>query len=135
MTPEIPRNDIDILRRLAERKVTIANDPVNLERRQAWYRLDTGDAPRPMILAESAGVRDARRPAYEGPLQCQHPEARQLEHALQNEIWRFEHLRDDHVVEPVINVKWSVSASDYGVTSIQHQTDGAILGARSWDPP
>jgi hypothetical protein len=45
-------------------------------------------------------------------------------------------LKDDHVVEPFVNVNWRVNAGDYGVQAVQHQTDNdGRLAARRWDPP
>ena len=55
------QQEIDIVRRLAERKARIAADPVNIERRNAWYAHDAGPGGRPMILAEIAGIRDKNR--------------------------------------------------------------------------
>lgn len=100
--------DRDILRRLAGRKAEIAADPVNLERREAWYRLDAGKGDRTMILAEPfrpEGAGDA--------LECSDPWARGLEQGLRAEIWRFETLRDDWVVQPQINVRWQAGPTDY----------------------
>jgi hypothetical protein len=136
MTSKIPEHDVDILRRLAERKAQIAQDPVNLERRDAWYRLDAGTAPRPMVLAEVGGIRDHLLPLPDSLLQCTDPWARSIEKGLQVEIWQFDELRDDHVVEPWMQSGWSVQVSDYGVTPTTHQPQGVErLGARRWDPP
>lgn len=128
--------DRDILRRLAARKTAIAADPVNRERREAWLRHDDGPGGRPMILAEWQGVRDQRRPFDDSRLACRETWARGIERALRAEIWRFEELADDHVVEPWFNVPWQVSASDYGVKPVTHTTDNAgHLAARNWEAP
>jgi len=130
------QKDIDILRGLAARRIEIADDPVNRERREAWYNLDSGDGDRPMILAEPFGIRDPNSPASTITFECEGEWARGIEASFRNEIYQFEVLQDDHVVEPYWNVNWHAGfASGYGVDVAWHNSDNAgILGARRWDP-
>lgn len=131
----LPR-EIDILRHLAERKAQVSQDPANLERRRLWHQLDEGIPDRPLILAEVQGVRDQAHPVLQHPLQCEGKQARSLEQALRTEIWQFEVLRDDHVVEPWMTCGWAVKSSDYGVEIVKHQGDNdGHMGSSSWDPP
>ena len=133
---QIPQHDIDILRGLAERKVAIAQDPVNEERRRAWYALDSGEDDRVMVLAEHGGIRDEKRPTSGIVCECTDDWARGVESGLRTEIWRFEELKDDHVVEPVLNVNWQVSKSGYGVEVVMHRSeDQTRMGSRTWDSP
>lgn len=135
MQKPTPPSDIEILRRLAERKRRLADDPINRERRQAWLAHDAGAAGRPMVLAEHHGVRDAC-PPFQPVLACQSEWARNWERQLRSEFFMFDVLRDDHVIEPWIATNWWVKASDYGVQSQVHLGDNAgHLGARRWDPP
>jgi hypothetical protein len=130
------QHDTDILRRLAERKARIAQDPVNQERKRLWYQLDEGLPARPLILAEVQGVRDRAHPVLTEPLQCEDKKARSLEQALRTEIWQFETLRDDHVVEPWMCCGWAVKSGDYGVEIVTHKGDNdGQMGSRRWDPP
>lgn len=127
--------DRTLVRDLAKRLAAIAHDPVNLERKAAWLDVHSGVARRPMILAEWGGVRDPQAP-FAPALLCTDPFLRGLEAGLRQQIWVFEDLRDDHVVEPFLNVNWAVSASGYGVEKTTHEVkDGGILNARNWDPP
>ena len=133
---KLPQHDIDVLRRLAERKAGIAQDPVNLERKELWYKLDAGTGGRPMILAEAGGVRDQAPPLPDSILECEDSWTREIEKALRFEIYQFDVLRDDHVVEPYINTNWKVQVSDYGVQAVQHTADNeGTMGARRWDSP
>ncbi len=135
-TPGLPQHDADILRRLAERKVAIAQDPANKERRKAWYALDSGECDRVMVLAEHGGIQDERKPFSADRLKCVDEWARAVESALRSEIFLFEELKDDHVLEPVMNLQWRVTASDYGVDVVTHQGgDDTHMGSRSWDAP
>jgi hypothetical protein len=132
----VSNSDRDVLRRLAARKIAIANDPVNVERRKAWLALDAGRNDRVMVLAEDGGVRDPKRPCAVDTLQCEGEWARGVEWGLRHEIALFEELQDDHVVEPFINVGWKVSTSNYGVDPVVHQGgDNEHMGSRRWDPP
>jgi hypothetical protein len=127
--------DRTLVRDLARRVVEIAHDPVNLERKAAWLDVHSGVARRPMILAEWGGVRDPQ-PPFAPKLVCTDPFLRAIEAGLRQQIWVFEVLRDDHVVEPFSNVNWAVSAGGYGVEKTTHEVkDGGILNARNWDPP
>jgi len=128
--------DREILRRLAARKMEIAADPTNRERRDAWLHHDRAAGGRTMILAEWGGVRDQHRPFGEHRLGCTGKWARGLEWTLREEIARFEELGDDHVVEPWLSVNWRITASDYGVQPVMHTTTNeGHLAARNWDPP
>jgi len=130
VTTHLPPHDIEILRRLAERKSKLALDPVNVERKRQWYRHDAGEAGRPMVLVEAWGV------VPEPVLECEHPWARGVEAGLRFEQYQFDVIKDDHVIEPYVNTNWRIEASDYGVQSVQHTADNnGRLGARRWDPP
>ena len=132
----VPMRDVDVLRRLAARKLEIAEDPQNLERRELWYRHDSGGSARPMVLAEIGGVCDAVRPVPDEGLECGNDWARRIERGLRVEIYQFEELRDDHVVEPYACTNWQVQVSGYGVEVVHHQPDfEGTLGARRWDAP
>ncbi len=68
--------------------------------------------------------------------ECTDEWARGLELGFRTQIFQFEQLRDDHVVEPVINVNWRISGSNYGVNAVVHQGgDEARMGSRSWEAP
>jgi len=133
----IPQKDIDILRGLAERKAAIAQDSINLERKDAWYRMDSGNGGRIMILAEHGGVRDKIKPVPENILECSGEWARGIENALRNDIYIFiKKLKDDHVVEPFMDLRWKTTFSNYGVEAVTHYGgDDSYMGSRSWNPP
>ena len=128
--------DRAILRRLCDAKARAAESPENRERREAWYRHDAGQGGRPMILAEFEGVRDSVLPVPETALECRDDWARRVEKSLRFELYRFEVLRDDHVIEPWMQVSWKTEQGDYGVQAVVHSGDrDGHMGARRWDPP
>ena len=134
---KLSQHDLDILRRLGRRKAQLAADPVNIERREAWYAHDAGEpSARPMVLAEIAGVRDPHPPVSDSDCHCQNQWARRIERGLVQEIYQFDELKDDHVIEPRMQTNWKVKVSDYGVQQVVHNSDADVtLAARSWDPP
>jgi len=135
-TSNISNPDLDILRRLAGKKAHIVGTAVNEERRKSWYALDSGQDARPMVLAEHGGVRDKNAPFLESSLECADEWARGVEGSLHNEIYRFETLRDDYVIEPFYNVNWKIDVSNYGVErEVFRSDDETHMGAVRWDPP
>ena len=133
-TWETQPHDLNILRTLAERKAEIAEEEANKERRRLWYALDEGTSERPMVLAESwVSFEDLP----DATLHCRAEWARKLEHDLRFEIFVFERIRDDHVVEPFINLNWDVTCSNFGV-EVRTEWAGRVSGnvsSRRWEPP
>jgi hypothetical protein len=127
-------SDLAVLREVAQRKMEIANDPVNLQRRESWLELHSSSVGRPMVLAEWGGIMDQAKP-FEPELACIEEWAQGVERELRQQIWVFERLKDDHVVEPVFDVRWNVEASNYGVEPVMHKVEGDHLTARRWDAP
>ena len=130
----ISAKERDVLRRLAERKAEIASDPVNLERKRLWYKHDAGQAERPMVLAEIMGVPNETLPL--SVTECSTPALRVLEYVIRSEIYQFEVLKDDHVVEPCINMPWRAKIGDYGVMeTVQYGDNDGKLASHVWDHP
>lgn len=131
---EITDSDVAILRRLAHRKAEIAANPVNLERKRLWYELDKGTGGRPMVLAEIMGVPNETLPF--SVTECQNPGLQILEYRLRAEIYQFEVLKDDHVVEPWIDMAWKVKIGDFGVKEIVKYGDNdGKMASMAWDHP
>lgn len=128
----IPPSDCDILRALAARKAELSEHPNNATRRSAWLQHDAGPGGRPMVLAEIGGVLNEVLPLES--CQCVDPWARSLEHWLRSELYQWDVLRDDHVLDPYINTNWKIAVSDYGAAPTMHLPEtGGHLGARTWD--
>ena len=124
MTPEttlFTARDRDVLRDLARRKAQIAADPVNQERRDAWYALDEGRPTRPMILADVICVLEETIPS--DSLRCSSDAAREIERNLRKSIFEFESVRDDQVQTADYRINWPITVSDFGVTTTQHYAD------------
>ena len=126
--------DVQVLRALFKRKREIAADPIMDERRRLWRLHASLQGQRPMILAETQGLLDELVPL--ASLQCRAEWARALERELRELIFRYEHVRDDHVVEPRITYKWFLTTGDLGVkTELERGDNNGHLGSYRWDPP
>lgn len=126
--------DIEVLKRLAERKRALAEDPLNLERQRLWRRHAAHRGERPMVLVEGSVAFDdlpCAQPA------CREEWARGVERSMKREIFKFEYLKDDYVVSPYIEWNWKVTATDFGVCSTQHYAErvSGNVSSRRWDPP
>jgi len=125
--------DMTILRDLIKRVEEIAHSDVNLERKRLWYKHAAFEGERPMILVEHGGVAGI---IPESEFKCTDAKARSIEVALRHAIFRFDEVRDDHVVLPRMTYKWVVTVSDYGVQpemECHRNEDGT--GSRRWDAP
>lgn len=135
---QVPDSDREVLKRLASRKMEIATSDKNLERKELWYRHNGLESSRPMVLAEIQGCMDELFNAGHVTVECENPWARSIELIMKKEIYEFEVLKDDHVVEPYLNVNWIVFTTHHVDESELRiylpETDGR-LGARRWDPP
>ena len=127
-------SDLEIIRDLARQVYEISHDPVNEERRQLWYKHNSLQPTRPLVLAE-AGVA-INQIVTDSDCLCQEGWARGQELGLRRKIYHFQHVDDDSVVEPYINCNWNVSVSGYGVEFKREygNNDGAMASYR-WDPP
>lgn len=131
----VSQSDLDLLRRLADRRRDISEDPLNEERRQLWLDHDAGPAPRPMVLIEDSV---AFEQSPESDLQCQSDFARQIETSLRHDIYRFEVTRDDWVYDPEFRFPWAVHFGDYGVevkTEYAQAEGQGNVASRHWDHP
>lgn len=131
---EYNKDDIAILRGLYTQQKEMSQDPVMDERRNYWRLHSARKSMRAMFLAETSGVLDECVPL--SSLRCQSVWARSLERGLRDMQFRYEHVRDDYVIEPWITTGWDITSSDYGVqvSRVRADNDGH-LGSYHWDPP
>lgn len=106
--------DRDILRRLAERKAGIAALPIQQERKKMWTRLNRLEKVKPMVWIfevpwHEMNVRD------ELTLKCASEFCRNLENSLRMELYQWDHMQGDMVVEPVIPAGPVVHDTGFGL--------------------
>ena len=130
--PSLSRKDKEILIRLVRRLAEIAADPVMPERKRLWKALHAFHPERPMILTEPP-------PAELFPpesLQCEGEWSRGREQRWRWDIFIYEQVHDDTVVEPRITYGNKIIASGFGVEAVVEKgDDGKGHGSVRWDAP
>lgn len=130
----IVRSDIEILQDLAKQILEISFDSKNEERRQLWYKHNSLEKTRPLVLIESGiALNDL---VQNSELKCQESWARGLESGFRKTIYHYKCIDDDNVIEPYINCNWHVSVSNYGFDIKREYGDsGTELSSYRWEPP
>jgi len=131
MAQGIAPKDREILRSLAARVREIADLPEMAQRKGRWYDLNALRPQRPMVLCFPEGAWGEMLPW--SACQCTDDRVRGWEYTLRMRAYWWEHVHDDHTIEPVLHVGWQVDSSGYGVAS--RKTFGENRGSYSWDPP
>jgi hypothetical protein len=111
---EVSAHDKEVLRRLAARKMEIASLPVHREHARLWTDLNDLRPVRPVlwineICWHEMNVHD------ELTLQCRGLWAREQEQALRREIYQWDHLPGDMVVNPWIDCPLAIHSTDFGI--------------------
>jgi hypothetical protein len=115
------QSDRDVLRRLAERWMTIANQPVMTERRRQWTALKDLRAERPMVLFETYFLEDYVR---DDELECEDPMLRGIEGQLRHTLRHAEEVGDDIVLPARWSNHWDVSGTGWGIeVECEHAVD------------
>ncbi|MBI3987747.1 MAG: hypothetical protein HY343_12545 [Lentisphaerae bacterium] len=129
MTPSL--QDRERLRALAGRLREIAELPEMDVRKKRWFRFNALQPERPMVLCFPEGAWEELVPP--SACRCSDELLRHWERRFLMALYWWEHIRDDHVVEPSFNLNWLVTAGDYGVPVRRHYGDNR--GSYRWDPP
>jgi hypothetical protein len=112
--PAISREDRRILRELGRRKAEIAALPVQEKRRRLWARLNQLDSVRPMVWLFEVPWHEMDVQG-ELTLRCGDAACRDLEQALRREIYQWDHMPGDMVVQPVIEVPPALRDTGFGL--------------------
>jgi hypothetical protein len=121
----------ELLRRLAERSLAIAKDPVMSERKTAWRNHNGLRPGKPLILADPECAWEELVPT--ASLECVQPKLREWELNLRKRIFWHEEINDDDVVEPWFDIPWAVHIGNFGQPV--RKTQGANRGSYVWNPP
>lgn len=133
--PTIVPADVKTLRDLAKEIRKIAQSAENQQRKARWLAHNALKPGEPMVICEVGGLRQNGEHPMEPLLTCQEPWAREMELGFRTNIYQFNEIRDDWVVEPYLNVNWKVSATNYGVHSDKHSgSQDGKLGSYVWEP-
>ena len=122
------------LRSLARRVAEIAEHPSNKKKQQEWIRHNSLGKGKPMVLVFPEGSWFELLP--EETLTIEDSFWRQWEWVLRHLIYRWEHLRDDNVIDPVLRIPLPAQVSSLGIpqgTWIDSTEDRGTSGHRPAD--
>jgi len=115
----LPAADVAVVRGLARRIAEIAALPVQQERIREWQALNGLRPERPMAMIDEIPWHELATPgvlaADELTVQSTHPFTRELETRFLRELYRWNHLRVDMVVEPVVDVAKVINRPGWGL--------------------
>ncbi len=109
------QKDIEVLRELAVRYAGHASLPVQSEKREMWRSLNDGRMIKPMVAIDQMPWNELD---VDGFLVCkvENPYWRWVEWNLRMEIYKWEHLPADMVLNPYILIPRRISNTGYGIT-------------------
>ena len=116
----------DVLGKLAEKKADIAALPIHAQKRDMWTRMNRLEPTKPMLWMNE-------RPWHElgvyQQCECKHEFACFIEQKLRKEIYQWEHMPLDNVVENWVECPMAVSDTGFGIEEVseeRHLNDGTI---------
>lgn len=110
----ISTQDKDILRALAEQKSTIGALPVQQEKARLWTALNDLKSERPMVWVNEICWNEMEIDG-ELALHCEGHWAREQELNLRRELYQWNHLPGDMVVNPWIECPKAIHSTDFGI--------------------
>lgn len=128
----VSASDRTIITDLARRVAEIGHDPIQEKNREMWRKHNSLERVKPMVLVFPEGSWCELLPHSE-VLRCEDPELHGTEWMLRHLIYRWEHLRDDNVIEPRIKVHSVYRSSGWGV-EVKHRPSTTERGAWAFDP-
>ncbi len=110
----IAEDDKNILRGLAEQKAVIGSLPIQREKARLWTALNDLKSERPMVWINEICWNEMNVDD-ELTLQCQGEWAREQEQILRRELYQWNHLPGDMVVNPWIECPLAIHSTDFGI--------------------
>ena len=110
--------DIEILKSLAVRTAEVAALPVQKERLRQWIALNGLKPERPLFTIDQIPWHEMDVDGFLEP-RCEDDFARQIETFLRRQLYKWDHMRDDLVIEPHINIPMAVEGITYGIDVVE----------------
>lgn len=133
---QLPTQERDYLRGLAQKQAAIAALPVMEERKRMWYALnDAHPGARPPVIIETWTFDRDFMPA--SVYRCQTATGREIESQLLRNIRNHELIDDDKVIPDTFDIGWFISEDEFGVP-VEHEAipdaEGVVTGFRVKHP-
>lgn len=111
----VPKRDKEILRELGRRKSDIGRQPVQQERERLWGCLNDLRSERPMVWVFEIPWHEMNV-GGELDLKCESEAARRFEGQLRRELYQWDHLPGDMVMQPFIGVPPALRDTGFGIS-------------------
>lgn len=127
----LPQAEVAVVRELAARVAELAALPEQQETIRAWEALNGLRPERPMAMIDEIPWHELAGDVPGGDeleVASTHPFTRELETRLRRELYRWNHLRVDMVVEPYLDITKVIDRPGWGIRIAQQTIDqgGAI---------
>ena len=118
------KEDIETLRTLAERMMNDALSDKNHEKRELWRSLNQMHMQKPMISIEQMPWDELD---VDGSLVCtvENKVFRRIEWNLRTDLYKWEHMPADMVLNPYILLPRPISNTGYGLSTVYKEVPGA----------
>lgn len=118
----ISKQDREILRGLAQKYMRYASLPIQKEKRELWRSLNCLHMQKPMVAIDQMPWNELD---VDGSLVCHvaDPVFRQVEQMLRMQIYKWEHLPADMVLDPYILIDRPIQNSGYGLDFVKETLD------------
>ncbi|RKX85891.1 MAG: hypothetical protein DRP58_05190 [Spirochaetes bacterium] len=110
----LKQNEKNVLRELGEKIAEISSDPVNKTRAGLWKNLNDLKSDRPMVWINEIPWHEMNYD-NELTLKTEHPWARDLETKLRREIYQWNHMPGDMIVNDYIECPLVIHSTDFGI--------------------
>ena len=110
----VNQKDRDILRELAARYMGYATSEANNQKRELWRALNNMNMQKPMISIEQMPWHELD---VDGFLQCkvEDPYFRNVEWGLRMQIYKWEHMPADMVLNPFVGIDRPIHNTGFGM--------------------
>jgi hypothetical protein len=112
------KNDILVLKELGKKTAEIAELPIQQERKRQWIALNSLKPERPMFTIDQVPWHEMDV-NEELVLRCKDEFTRQIETFLRRQLYKWNHMQDDLVVEKHINIPMAIEGITYGLDVIE----------------
>ena len=118
----VSQRDREILKELATRYMTYATSEQSNKNRELWRKLNHGTMQKPMITIHQMPWKELD---VDGFLvrRVDDPYFRQVEGALRNEIYKWEHMPADMVLNPYVILPRPISNTGFGISTVNTDND------------
>lgn len=108
-------HDRTIIRDLAQQIADIASSPIHQKRKQEWISHNGLHTQRPMFMVDQICWNEMNVD-NELTLRCEDSFCRWLEEGMRQKIYKWKHIRDDNIVEAVIEIPKTIIGGGYNLT-------------------